>query len=298
MKKTILITGSESFVASFLIKKLKKKYKIIGVDFHKKTKNTNIILDIRKPNFNKLKKYNINYIIHLAAISNDNESEKNPILCFETNVIGTLNMLKFANQYKIKNFIFASTQWVYDFESHKNRKINQKTVINPFKIKSKYGLSKFISELNIQQNYVSHKLNSTILRFGIIYGPRSSKLSAFEAIFYKIIDKESVEIGSKETGRNFIHIDDICTGIEKAIKLKGLNILNLEGNDYITLGNLISKSSKILKKKINIIEKSPSDISSRKISNSHAKKLLKWKPKFNLEKGLLDLLKYKQTKNV
>ena len=57
MKKTILLTGSESFVAHFLIKKLKKKYNIIGIDTYKKTKNTNLIIDLRKTFFNKLKNW-------------------------------------------------------------------------------------------------------------------------------------------------------------------------------------------------------------------------------------------------
>ena len=47
MKKTILITGSESFVAFFLIKKLKKKYNLIGIDYLKKTKNTKFQIDIK-----------------------------------------------------------------------------------------------------------------------------------------------------------------------------------------------------------------------------------------------------------
>jgi len=298
MKKTILLTGSESFVAHFLIKKLKKKYNIIGIDTYKKTKNTNLIIDLRKTFFNKLKNYNIDYIIHLAAISNDRDAEKDPILCFKTNVIGTLNLLEYANRIKIKNFVFASTQWVYDFDSHINKKINRKKIINPFKIKSVYGLSKLVSELNIKQNYETNKLNSTILRFGIIYGPRSSKLSAFEAIFFKLIEKNTIEIGSKKTGRNFIHINDICEGIQKSIKIKGFNVFNLEGDNYITLGNLISKASKILKKKIKIIETNPKNISNRNISNLFTKKKLKWKPKFNLELGLINLLNYKKKNNL
>ena len=48
MKKNILLTGSESFVASFLVKKLKKKYNIIGIDAVKKSKNTKFEIDITK----------------------------------------------------------------------------------------------------------------------------------------------------------------------------------------------------------------------------------------------------------
>lgn len=42
MKETILLTGSESFVASFLIKRLKKKYNVIGIDLKKKAKIQNL----------------------------------------------------------------------------------------------------------------------------------------------------------------------------------------------------------------------------------------------------------------
>lgn len=293
MKKTILITGSESFVASFLIKRLQKKYNLIGIDFKKKTKNTKFQIDIRK-SLNKLKNINIDYVVHLAAISNDNDAKKNPVDCFKTNVVGTLNLIEFANKKKVKNFVFASTQWVYDFDDKNKKKIDDKTIINPFKLTSEYGLSKLISEINIQQNYKKYKLNSTILRFGIIYGPRSKNLSAFEGIFFKLINEDKIEIGSKKTGRNFIHIDDICSAIEKSIFMKGLNTFNLEGDEYITLGKLISTSSNILKKKIKIIEKNPNNISKRKISNISSKKKLGWKLKYNLKKGIIDLIKYKR----
>ena len=107
MRETILITGSESFVASFLINKLKRKYKIIGIDFNNKSKNTNFKIDIRKSLYNKLKNVKLDFIIHLAAVSNDKDAKRDPVNCFNTNVIGTLNLIKLANQKKVKNFIFA-----------------------------------------------------------------------------------------------------------------------------------------------------------------------------------------------
>ena len=71
--------------------------------------------------------------------------------CFNTNVIGTLKLIEFANEKKVKNFIFASTQWVYDFNSKIKRKINDKTIINAFNLETEYGLSKLISEVNIKK---------------------------------------------------------------------------------------------------------------------------------------------------
>jgi len=293
MKKNILLTGSESFVASFLIKKLKKKYNVIGIDFLKKSKNTKFRIDITKDFIKKFNITKIDYIVHLASISRDQDCSKDPIKCFKTNVIGTLNLIKLANVKKVKNFIFASTQWVYDYSSDYEIK-NNNSLINIQKINSEYALSKLISEINLKQNYKKNKINSTILRFGIIYGPRENNLSALEAIFYNTIKNNKIEIGSKKTGRNFIHINDICDGVIKSINKKGYNVVNLEGDKFISLNNIVNQSSILLKKKIKVIEKSPKKPSIRMVSNSSAKKILNWRPKYNLDKGLKSLLKFKK----
>jgi nucleoside-diphosphate-sugar epimerase len=150
-----------------------------------------------------------------------------------------------------------------------------------------------VSEINLKQNYKKNKLNSVILRFGIIYGPRSYNLSAFEAIFYKTLEQDKIEIGSKKTGRNFIHIEDICDGIIKAIGKRGYNIFNLEGDEFISLENLINESEIILNKKIKIIEKNPKNPSIKNVSNKFTKKQLNWKPKYSLKKSIINLLNYK-----
>jgi UDP-glucose 4-epimerase len=293
MKKNILLTGSESFVASFLIKKLKKKYNIIGIDFLKKSKNTKFRIDITKDLIKKFNIAKIDYIVHLASISRDQDCAKDPIKCFKTNVIGTLNLIRLANIKKVKNFIFASTQWVYDYSSNNEIK-NNNSLINIQNIYSEYALSKLISEINLKQNYKKNKINSTILRFGIIYGPRENNLSALETIFYNTIKNNKIEIGSKRTGRNFIHINDICDGVIKSINKKGYNVINLEGDKFISLNNIVNQSSILLKKKIKIIEKNPKEPNIRMVSNSSAKKILNWRPKYNLNKGLKSLLKFKK----
>ena len=293
MKKNILITGSESFVASFLVKKLKKKYNIIGIDFIKKSKNTKFKIDITKNFIERFNTVKIDYIVHLASISRDQDCAKDPIKCFKTNVIGTLNLIKLANIKKVKNFIFASTQWVYDYSSNKEIK-NNNSLINIQNVHSEYALSKLVSEINLKQNFKKNKINSTILRFGIIYGPRENNLSALEAIFYNTIKNNKIEIGSKKTGRNFIHINDICDGVMKSINKRGYNVINLEGDKFISLSDIVNQSSILLNKKIIVIEKNPKKPSIRMVSNSSAKNIINWRPKYNLNKGLKSLLKFKK----
>tara|TARA_A100000164_G_C21867677_1_gene753431 strand:+ start:486 stop:1376 length:891 start_codon:yes stop_codon:yes gene_type:complete len=293
-KKNILLTGSESFIASFLIKKLEKKYNVIGIDNIKTRKTTKLILDINSPKILKLK-FKIDYIIHLAAVSRDKDCKENPIDCMKTNILGTLNLIELANKKKIKNFIFASTQWVYNFKSFKEK--NESDLIDISKVKSEYSLSKLVSENNLKQNYETKNLNTTILRFGIIYGPRFKNLSAVESIFYNSIENNKIEVGSLKTARNFIHVYDICSAIVKSLNVKGFNILNLEGDKLIDLNKLLDISEKILKKKIIKIEKNKLSRSIRSVSNKKAKRILNWHPKYDIYKGLTDLYKfYKKNK--
>jgi nucleoside-diphosphate-sugar epimerase len=293
LKKNILLTGSEGFVGSFLITKLRKKYNVIGIDSIKKTRNTKFKIDITKDLVKKLKKTRIDYIIHLASITNDNDCAHDPIKCLKTNIIGTLNLIKLANIKKIKNFIFASTQWVYNYSNNKEIK-NNRSLINIQNIYSEYGLSKLVSEINLKINFEKNKINSTILRFGIIYGPKENNFSALESIFYNLIKNNKIEIGSKKTGRNFVHVSDICDGIIRSINKKGYNIINLEGDKFISLNDIIKQSSILLKKEIKVIEKNPQKPNIRIVSNSSAKDILNWKPKYNLNKGLKNLLKFKK----
>ena len=57
----------------------------------------------------------IKTIVHLAAISSDQMSIKDPILSYRVNIFGSMNLIKFAEKKNIKNFIFASSEWVYRF---------------------------------------------------------------------------------------------------------------------------------------------------------------------------------------
>ena len=90
----------------------------------------------------------------------------------------------------------------------------------------------------------------TILRFGIIYGPRKSNWSAVENIMSTIKTSNKITVGSKKTARKFIHVTDIVSGIVKTFNLNKNATYNLGGNKLVSLKELISKSCDIYKKKL------------------------------------------------
>jgi nucleoside-diphosphate-sugar epimerase len=72
--------------------------------------------------------------------------------------------------------------------------------------------------------------------------------------------------------------------------LKGFNIINLQGNNLVTLGDVIEVSKKILGKNPKVIETSPDNYNLRNVTNAKAASLLGWKPRFGLLEGLNSLM--------
>ena len=149
-----------------------------------------------------------------------------------------------------------------------------------------------IKHLNLIQKFNHDKSNITILRFGITYGPRRSNWSAVESIFNNVAKNNSLEVGSFNTGRNFIYVSDLCEGIFASIGLNGLNILNIQGQEYISLKDIIDASEKLLSKKILVHQKNPSKPNIRRVDGKKAQIYLNWKPKTTLEQGLFEVGKF------
>ena len=287
----IFITGSEGFIGRELMSQCEKQgIEAIGLDSIKSPKPNCYQADLRSKDIVGLIPERADAVIHLAALSRDDDCRDKAYECFDINVMGTLNLIEAAAKKRAKQFIFASSEWVYD-NCSKDEIKNEESFINIANHKSEYALSKLVSEANLRQKFQHGFCPTTILRFGIIYGQRKDGWSAVESLFNAVNSRDEVTVGSLKTGRCFIHVSDIASGIIKSIGLDGFNIVNLEGDVLITLEDIIETASRLLSKNPKIIERDPANVSIRNISNEKAKKMLRWKPEIDLERGLKSLLK-------
>lgn len=286
----IFITGAEGFIGRELMSQCQKQgINAVGVDFTGSSKPDCSQIDIRSKDIVESVPQGVDAIVHLAALSRDADCRDRAYQCFDINVVGTLNLIEAAKKKKAKQFIFASSEWVYD-NCTKDEIKTEESLINIANHQSEYALSKLVSESNLRQKYQHGFCPVTVLRFGIVYGPRKDGWSAVESLFHDVKNRDEVMVGSLKTGRRFIHVSDIASGIIKSIGLDGFNIINLEGDALITLEDIIETAKKILSKNPKIIESAPANVSIRDISNEKAKKILKWKPEIDLERGLKSLL--------
>ncbi len=290
----ILVTGSESFIGKELIKQCQNEgITVVGIDIIDKNGGNYEYhkIDICSSEIAEIIPNDIDALIHLAALSKDSDCRNKAYECFDINVMGTLNLIKNAKLKKINQFIFASSEWVYD-EFRNDEEKDEDSPINIFNHKSEYALSKLVSESNLKQEFVQNDFNVTILRFGIIYGPREYGWSAVEEISSKVKNDDELIIGSLKTGRRFVHVEDIARGIILSLGLNGMHTLNLSGDKIITLQDILKTSEKIFNKKLKFVkEENPDIISLRNPSNKRAEKMISWRPLINLEDGIKTLEK-------
>jgi len=291
----IFVTGIESFIGIHLkIHLKKKKYKIYGIE-KKKNDFTTIRFNITNKKLYKVIPKNCDCLIHLAAISTHDSFNKNLRESFNVNVNGTLNIVQSAIKKKVKQIIFASTEWVYG-EDKMSKIKDENFSLSLQKISSDYAFSKILGEKIVEYYCNKNNINCTILRFGIVYGPRKRKinLSAIENIINDIIYNKKVIIGSKKTSRRFIYINDLCEAIFKSIGLKGLHILNVTGDELINLEKIYKTANKISNNETDLIEKDSQKFNIRNIDNKNFKKITKWKPQIKIEEGMKNIfLKFK-----
>lgn len=290
----VFITGSESFVGRELVSQcLEGGIEVIGCDLLERGSQdyTYCKMDIRQDAMTDIVPKEVDAIIHLAALSRDQDCRGNAYVCFDVNGMGTLNVMRVASLNSVKKCVFASSEWVYDtFEGDEEK--NEDAFIDITKHTSEYALSKLMSEANFRQQYLRGFCPVTILRFGIIYGPRKENWSAVESLMSTVRHQDEVQIGSLKTGRRFVHVSDIARGIIASLGVDGFEIINLTANHLITLGEIIGESKDILHKDIRVIESNADQVSVRNPSNNKAKRIMGWEPEIDLKMGLETLLPF------
>jgi UDP-glucose 4-epimerase len=256
----ILITGNSGYIGSHLSQILIKDF---SLELHGLDKQLPIIKlhkqytqDISiETNWNNTEEYDC--VIHLAAEVSVGESVNNPIKYYQTNTIGTLNVLK---NIKTKRLIIASTGAADQ-------------------LNSPYGISKRAMEEIVFQYCKEYNIPFTVFRFYNVVGSDGIKPTNPDGLFYALI--KAIETGTftifgdnyeTEDGtcvRDYCHVNEICNAILQAIDTSTNTIENLGHG----VGTSVKKMTELFKKvnncdfKINVGPKRSGDLEFSVLSN-------------------------------
>jgi nucleoside-diphosphate-sugar epimerase len=288
----VVVTGAESFVGRTLVPLLLETgNRVFSLDIVEPGLGEGLALDIRSRDLGRRLPKGFDALIHLAAVSRDVDCAADPRLAFDVNVAGTANVVAAAQEAGIGQVILASTEWVYGDVSDVGAQ-SEETIIDVRRVLNEYAATKLAGEMAVDVAVRRGLPSGTVLRFGIIYGPRPGNWSAVESLVNNVRTQHEVVVGSRATARRFVHVRDIASGIVAALGLPGFEIFNLAGGDLVTLGRIIDLSCEVSGRRPRIVEREPSAASVRNPISAKAERVLGWRAETTIEAGVAELNAY------
>lgn len=304
-----LITGGAGFIGSHFIRSVFEREKNVHItcidDFDPFYSSALKELNIRDfkdhPSFrllrndlatssakelNELVKEPVDVIVHFAAKAGVRPSIENPMAYQQANVIGTQNLLEFAKEKKIRQFVFASSSSVYGVNDHFPWKEDEKLLpISP------YAMTKLAGEM---MGHVYSKLfgmRFIALRFFTVYGPGQRPDLAIHKFMKAILAGQAITMyGDGSTSRDYTFVDDIIKGVRSAVEYdkSDFEIINLGNNYSIPLKDLVTAIENTIGEKalIKQLPEQPGDVPKTFADTSKAKNLLGYQPGTQLSDGL------------
>ena len=309
----VLLTGAAGFIASHLSERLlKRDCSVVGLDnfddfYDPAIKERNLTRarehgsftlvrgDIRDERVLAGLPDGIDTIVHIAARAGVRPSIAQPVLYYDVNVTGTLNLMEFARERGISRFVFASSSSVYG----NNERVpfsEEDRVDNPI---SPYAATKKAGELLTHAYSHLYGITCICLRFFTVYGPRQRPDLAIHKFARLMAAGEELPMfGDGTSQRDYTYIEDILQGVEGALEWVGKNdgheVVNLGESRTIGLREMIQVVAEEMgiKPRIRPSPEQPGDVARTFADISKARRLLGYDPKWEFRDGIRVFVKW------
>ena len=300
----ILVTGAAGFLGSHLAEQLSKKgHQVIGVDNMAGGYKDNIPNSIKffKLDCCDLQKMqnvmkNVNTVYHCAATPHEGLSVFSPYEITKNNYLASVSVFTAAISNKVKRIIFCSSMARYGDQKTPFTENMSPKPVDP------YAISKVAAE-NVLINLC--ELNNVEWVIAVphnIIGPRQKYDDPFRNVvsimLNRMLQKQPpIIFGDGEQKRCFSYIDDCLSCLIPMLDQKNLNkhIINIgPDEEFVTINKISEICSNITGSNLKPIYKKnrPQEVKHAICSASKARKLLNYKTKTDLYKGILKTFEY------
>lgn len=243
---------------------------------------------------NLFKTYKPSKIFHFAAESHVDNSIKDVTPFIESNVIGTVNLLRLSVDYEVEMFHHISTDEVYGSLGYNDFSFTEKTPYDP---QNPYSASKAASDHFVMAFHNTYGLPVKITNCSNNYGPRQNVEKLIPKTITNILRGNRIPVyGKGENIRDWIYVEDHCEAIYEVFNRgKVGEKYNIGGECEIknidlvrTLLNLLNASEDL----IEYVQDRPGHDLRYSIDNAKIQSELGWTPKYSLESGLEKTIKW------
>ena len=297
----VLLTGGNGFVGAHLAEmELDRGNEVVAIirDFNHKTRHDIlercIVIsgDVTYPDLVKriIADYEIELVYHLAAQSIVKIANKNPVNCYETNIMGTLNVLEAVRQVnKGIKIVIASSDKSYGV--HDKLPYTEDMALKP---EDPYATSKACADLIAQSYHKTYDLNVNIVRCANVYGPDMNYSRIIPNTITRILRGEKPQIysGVLNYKRELIHVSDVCSAY-RTVAEKGVpgEVYNIGDSEVFTVDEVVKRICRLMDYQgdIDIIGKDFLEIPFQYLSADKLK-ALGWEKKMQLTEGLIQTI--------
>lgn len=289
-----IVTGGAGFIGSHLVDLLiKNNHEVTVLDNFSTGRlenlehlNNNIKIvecDISKKGSWVENFKDIEYVFHIAALADIVPSITNPNGYFNSNVVGTLNVLEASKLSKIKKFIYAASSSCYGIPE--KYPTSESSNILP---QYPYALTKRLGEELVLHWSKIYDIPSISCRFFNVYGTRSRTSGTYGAVFgvflaQKLANKPFTVVGDGNQTRDFTYVTDVVEALFSCSKSdKTGEIYNIGSGKTVSINYLVS----LLGGEKVFIPKRPGEPDCTFADISKIKDHLHWKPRISIEEGV------------
>jgi len=239
----------------------------------------------------------VRIVLHFGALPSVARSVEDPLTSNQVNVCGTLKLLIASRDAEVERFVFSSSSSVYG-----NTEILPKNEdMMPMPL-SPYAVQKLTGEYYCRIFRKLYGLNTFVLRYFNVFGPRQNPKSQYSAVIPLFIDaikngKAPVIHGDGNQTRDFTFVDDVirgnlccCTAPESASG----DVFNVCRCDRISINDLAAKIMTLVGKKVVPRHEAPrpGDVRDSQGDSTKARNILGWESKTNFDEGLSKTVSY------
>ncbi len=307
-RETVVVTGAAGFIGSHLVDTLLAEgWHVIAVDnfdpfYDPEVKRHNLGSALQNPRFtlveadirnlDSLKSALSSHLtphalVHLAARAGVRPSIEDPQGYYETNVLGTQNLLELAHAWNIEQFVFASSSSVYGVNPDVPWREDD-PVLRPV---SPYGASKIAGEFLGHVYSHLYGIRFLGLRLFTVYGPRQRPDLAIHKFAHLMLESKPIPIyGAGSTSRDYTYVDDIVRGIRACLDYDATNyeIINLGNSHTVKLLDMVAALENALGEKAQLDKQraQPGDVPHTWADITKAQQLIGWQPQTPFAEGL------------
>lgn len=297
----ILITGGAGFIGSNIAETLVRQGEVVRVLDNCSTgrlsnldsciKNIEFIHgDIRDLAQVREAMEGIDYVLHQAAVPSVGRSVDDPITTNESNVTGTLNVLVAARDAGVRRVVYAGSS-----SSYGNSEILPKREDMPARPISPYAISKYTGEQYCRVFYELYGLETVVLRYFNVFGPRQNPDSQYAAAVPTFINaitdnRQTTIFGDGEQSRDFTFVENVVQANILACHAEGAagEVFNIACGKRTTINRLVEIIKGILGYDGECVydQERRGDVRHSLADISKARRILGYEPLVDLETGL------------